>query len=54
MTQDVSNGVVEAAFDAGALRSKAKNDPALALEALGVTAPAAGAAGSTPAPAPKS
>ena len=36
--------MIEALFNAGAARSKAKNDPALALEALGVTAPAAPAA----------
>lgn len=48
--EDMANAAVELAFEAGARRSKAKNDPALALEALGVSAPAAPA---TPAPAGK-
>lgn len=41
---DLGETVIEALFNAGATRSKAKNDPALALEALGVTAPPAPAA----------
>ncbi|CAN5470662.1 peptidylprolyl isomerase [soil metagenome] len=47
MTQQMGNDTVEAALAAGALRSKAKNDPALALTALGVDPEAT----STPTPA---
>ena len=52
MAQDFANAAVEASFDAAALRVKAKNDPALALEALGVTAPAAGSAPTAPTQTP--
>ncbi|NBW08064.1 MAG: rotamase [Caulobacteraceae bacterium] len=49
MSQAIAQAAVEQTFDAAALRTKAKNDPALALQALGVTAPAAGTpAGSAP------
>jgi peptidyl-prolyl cis-trans isomerase D len=51
MTQQMGNDMVEAALAAGALRSKAKNDPALALEALGLDASAT-TPGSTPTPTP--
>ncbi|CAN5181075.1 peptidylprolyl isomerase [soil metagenome] len=47
MTQQMGNDTVEAALSAGALRTKAKNDPALALDALGVDATA-----TTPTPTP--
>ena len=42
---------VEQTFDAAARRTKAKNDPALALQALGVSAPAAGSTTTPAAPA---
>lgn len=41
MTQQMGNDMVEAALAAGAIRSKAKNDPALALTALGLDAASA-------------
>ena len=44
MGPQMANGMVDAGLAAGATRSKAKNDPALALEALGQTA--------TPTPTP--
>ena len=37
--EEMSNAAVELAFDAGARRSKAENDSALALQALGIDAP---------------
>ena len=40
---DIFNAAVEQLVSSAATKSKAKNDPAAALEALGVTAPAAGA-----------
>ncbi|CAN5161186.1 peptidylprolyl isomerase [soil metagenome] len=49
IASDIGNATVEAAFDAAEAKVKAKNDPALALQALGVAAPAAG---STPTPTP--
>ena len=52
MVQDMANAAVEQTFDVAAKRAKAKNDPALALEALGVAAPVAGSAPGSPAPAP--
>lgn len=47
MTQQMGNDMVETALAAGAARSKAKNDPALALTALGLDA-----ASTTPTPTP--
>ena len=51
ITQDMFEGLVQTAVTAGAAKVKAKNDPARALEAIGVTAAAnpAGAAGAAPA-----
>lgn len=51
ITQDMFEGVVQTAVAAGAAKVKAKNDPARALEAIGVTAAAnpAGAGGNAPA-----
>lgn len=51
ITQDMFEGLVQTAVNAGAAKVKAKNDPARALEAIGVTAAAnpAGAAGAAPA-----
>jgi peptidyl-prolyl cis-trans isomerase D len=51
ITQDMFDGVLQAAVTAGAAKVKAKNDPARALEAIGVTAAAnpAGATGAAPA-----
>jgi peptidyl-prolyl cis-trans isomerase D len=49
MVQDMANAAVEQTFDAAAKRAKAKNDPALALQALGVAAPAPGSAPTAPA-----
>ena len=38
MTQELIQAMVQASFSAGAQRSKAKNDPALARTALGLSA----------------
>ena len=46
ISQDLTQGLVEAAFTAGAKRTGAKNDPALARQALGLPEQA-----STPTPA---
>jgi peptidyl-prolyl cis-trans isomerase D len=51
MAQDMSQAAAEQAIAAAARSTKARNDPALALEALGVAAPAAGGTAPT-APAP--
>jgi peptidyl-prolyl cis-trans isomerase D len=48
MGQDLANAAVEQTIAAAGRMSKAKNDPALALQALGVTAPAAGATAPAP------
>lgn len=48
MTQQIGTDMVEAALAAGAARSKAKNDPSLALTALGLDA---ATVASTPSPA---
>lgn len=45
IAQDLTQGMVESAFAAGAARTRAKNDPVLARQAIGLTEPA------TPAPA---
>ena len=42
MGQEMANALVEQTFDAAARKTKAKNDPALALEALGVAGPTPG------------
>lgn len=49
MAQELVNGAGEALVAAAARASKAENDPARALEALGVTAPAPGATPGAPA-----
>ena len=49
MAQELINGAGEALVAAAARASKAENDPARALEALGVSAPAAGATPGAPA-----
>jgi len=49
MSQEVANAMVEQTFSAAAARSKAKNDPAMALQALGVTAPSTPAGPAAPA-----
>lgn len=49
LSQELANAMVEQGFTAGSARVRSRNDPAQALAALGVTAPAAPA---TPAPAP--
>ncbi len=51
MGQNFAQAAVEQTFDAAARRTKAKNDPALALQALGVSAPAAGSTTTPAAPA---
>ena len=53
LTQALTNAMVEQSFSAAAVRMKAKNDPAAALVALGVEAPAAAPAAPAPAPAKK-
>jgi peptidyl-prolyl cis-trans isomerase D len=45
IAQDLTQGMVESAFAAGAARTRAKNDPVLARQAIGLAEPA------TPAPA---
>ena len=49
MAQELINGAGEALITAAARATKAENDPARALEALGITAPAAGATPGAPA-----
>ncbi|MGV3577356.1 peptidyl-prolyl cis-trans isomerase [Brevundimonas sp.] len=49
MAQELVNGAGEALITAAARSTKAENDPARALEALGITAPAAGAPPAAPA-----
>ena len=51
--QDMGNAMVELAFDAAARATTAKHDPALALQALGVTTPAPAIGLATPATAKK-
>ena len=54
LTQELANAMVEQSFNAAAARVKAKNDPAAAIAALGIEAPAAApAAPAAPAPAKK-
>lgn len=54
LTQAMANAMVEQSFNAAAARVKAKNDPAAAITALGIEAPAAApAAPAAPAPAKK-
>ncbi|MEG0818276.1 MAG: rotamase, partial [Brevundimonas sp.] len=54
LTQAMANAMVEQSFNAAAARVKAKNDPAAAITALGIEAPAAvPAAPAAPAPAKK-
>ncbi len=54
LTQELANAMVETSFNAAAARVKAKNDPAAAIAALGIEAPAAApAAPAVPAPAKK-
>jgi len=50
LSPQISNAMVEQFADAAVAKVKAKNDPALALTALGVTAPTTPAAPATPAP----
>jgi peptidyl-prolyl cis-trans isomerase D len=52
LTQALANAMVEQSFTAAAARVKAKNDPAAAITALGIEAPAAAPAAPAPAPAP--
>ena len=49
MGQEMANALVEQTFDAAARKTKAKNDPALALQALGVAGPTTGTAPRAPA-----
>ena len=50
LTEELANTMADRTIAAAAARTKSRNDPALALQALGVEAPAAPA---TPAPAPQ-
>jgi peptidyl-prolyl cis-trans isomerase D len=53
LTEELANTLADRTIAAAAARTKSRNDPAAALQALGVEAPVAAAPATAPAPAKK-